>query len=277
MRKGGSREDWRQAGELFRLGRKCPAVLIHSGRIKLFPSTIVVWLTCRGVFRKLRKPDDLTIVLAHNRPFKTVMERSLRFTGGLPCEIARLPAEVLWRNTHKITEILRLLKSIEQKTRYVMYCDADDCVPRNDPQMALDLLEEYDCKLLFSGTPFAVHDQLMPGIDRWVELHTPEDAGPRRYLNAGVWVGEWDFVVRFLEAAAEYVSEEVLSPQEFIDLLKNGTPREVPSNFPAGVSSDQTIFRYIQPRFHPELRVDHSARLALRYPFLESESRRLEI
>lgn len=251
---------------LAQLGRDCPAVLIHASGIKLLPPNLVVWLACRRVRRKLTKPDDLTIVLVHNRPYETLMERSLRYAGGLPFEVARLPAEEPWNNACKITEMLRLLESSERKTRYVMYCDADDCILRNDPQLALDLLEEYGCRLLFSGTASTFQNRLMPEIGHWLELHPPEGAGSRRYLNAGVWLGEWDFVVEFLREAAIYVSGEAVSPQELIDRLDEGTLSEVPRSFPTGVSSDQTIFRYMQPRFHPELRVDHSGRLALRSP-----------
>ena len=60
----------------------------------------------------------------------------------------------LWRHTIKLEMIYNYLKSGACKTDYVLYCDSDDAILRDDPGKAIRYLEEENCDLLISSTKF---------------------------------------------------------------------------------------------------------------------------
>jgi hypothetical protein len=257
--------------ELRWVRRATRSVIVHDSRwVRGLPPWLVVPQLCRPVKGKLTRPPNLTIVVAHNHGRETVMERSLRYVGIRDYAVARVPAALPWKNTRKIIAVLDLLRSAPEPTEFALFCDADDCVIRDDPRKAVALLERNDCELLFSNTYANKTYRYMPEVAAWVERTAPAEAVGGRYLNSGVYVGRWDTIIEVLSAASEYVITDhdhgVPTP---VVRRKDGSV-QVTDRFPHGIDNDQTIMRYLQRRFHPRVKVDFEFRLALRGPPLNA-------
>jgi hypothetical protein len=258
---------WRLAllRELRWVRRETRSVIVHDDRwIRKLPPWLVVPQLCRRVKGKLTCPSNLTIILAHNRPGETVMARSLRYVGIRDFSVARVPPDLPWKNTRKITAVLDHLRRASEPTEFVLFCDADDCVIRGDPRAAVALLERNECELLFSNTHANETYRYMPEVAAWVARTAPADAGDARYLNSGVYVGRWDAVAEFLDAVSEYVPRDDDRDGPTPTVRRGDGQVEATDRFPYGIENDQTIMRYLQPRFHPRAKVDFESRLALR-------------
>ena len=213
-------------------------------------------------------PDDLTILTCRNEgsmedriiPSLTgydeisILESSLEYLGinGLVVlRDGRLP----WRCTFKIENIHNYLKSGKCKTKYFMYCDAIDVIFKDDPNEVINIFESYDCKMLFMSTHSADGYNCMPDIKDWAD-NIPGSSG--RYMNSGVYIGYTEFIKQFFEEAIKYTNPHGCIMSDYREYL-NSTP----DNYPIG-SQDQDIFRYIQPKFYPNLQVDYKNLMAYR-------------
>lgn len=240
-------------------------IVVHKGLLKgIFPDWIVLPALCGHAKGRLRCPADLTIVTVHNRPYETLFERSVRYVGA-SCRAVRLPPELAWRHTLKLSGLLDFLRK-ESPTEYVFFCDADDCVLRDDPALAVALLEERGCDLLFSASGNDTFYEFMPEVRDWLEASVPLRGESRCYLGSGVFVGRWRFLERVLADALSFVRDPsdpdaprpVAWDPRFPDSII-ATER-----FPLGVEDDEAILRWLQPRYHPWLQVDDESRLSLR-------------
>ena len=91
-----------------------------------------------------------------------------------------------WYNAVKLETILNYLKSGSCKTEYIMFCDSDDAILRNDPKKAIQFLQEENCDLLFSRTKCKVGYECMPQVKAWADQIAQEQGAPGWYLNSGV-------------------------------------------------------------------------------------------
>ncbi len=116
--------------------------------------------------------------------------------------------------------------------------------------------------MLFSTVKACAYE-LMPELEGWFR-QMADDAGWSRAknvnLNSGVYVARRERLIELLEAAAEYVTDDDLSWEEF---NKKRQARTMPE-FPLGCGSDQSISRFLYPRFAENMRLDYAAKLAIR-------------
>jgi hypothetical protein len=211
-------------------------------------------------------PRDLTILTCRNEGTMedriipslagyedtSILESSLEYLGihGLVVlRDKRLP----WRNTYKIENIYNYLISGKCTTKYFMYCDAIDVIFKDDPQVVIDIFESFKCKMLFMSTQSPDGYNCMPEIKSWADK-----ISLNRYMNSGVYIGYTDFITSFFKEAMKYITPHGCLMAEYRDYLST-----TPSNYPIG-SQDQDIFRYIQPKFYPELQVDYKNLMAYR-------------
>jgi len=210
-------------------------------------------------------PENLTIITCRNKGSmqdriidslygyeeKSILECSLEYLGISQLKILydeRLP----WRNTFKIEDIYNYLVSNECSTEYIMYCDAIDVIFIDNPNRVIEIFNGYACDMLFMSTTSTDGYSCMPEVKKWA------DSVGNRYLNSGVWIGKLPFVISFFEEAMKYIEPHGVTMDKYHQYLL-----DKPKEYPVG-SQDQDIFRYIQPKFHPRLKVDFLNKMAYR-------------
>jgi len=239
--------------------------VIHRRKLTKNPPSLILPLLCGHVKGKLSCPPELTIVLVHNYEYEPIMEKSLRYVGIENFSVLRPPIYGPWVHTVKVSAILNYLKSGACKTEYLLYCDSDDVVLRDDPRKAIRYLQEENCELLFSRTKSRSIYKFIPHhVRAWTDQIAKENGYPGWYINAGVFVARTAFLGEVLEAAMVYVTEDDLPGTELGRLKRNGTINKLLSDFPKGCGCDQTLFRILHPRFYPRMKLDYKGRLALR-------------
>ena len=163
----------------------------------------------------------------------------------------RLP----WRNTFKIEMINNYLNSGECKTKYFMFCDAIDVIFQDDPQKIIDIFESFDCDCLFMSTHSLDGYNCMSEVKDFVDKINGNNG---RYLNSGVYIGKTSFVKEVFDMAMEYAIPHGVTMAECKEYYLSN-----PIDYPRG-STDQNIFRYLEPKFYPRLRVDYDNLMAYR-------------
>ncbi len=219
-------------------------------------------------FKSFLKPDDLTIVtcrnkgtmedriISHLKGFEdtSILENNLDYLGIEDLVVLtddRLP----WRNTFKFELIYNYLKSNKCTTKYFMCCDAIDVIFIDEPQKVIDIFESFNCDALFMSTHSTDGYNCMPEVKKFVD-ETIKSNG--RYLNSGVYIGKTDFIKEIFEEAMKYAIPHGVTMDEYRNYLNNN-----PLNYPQG-SQDQDIFRFLEPKFYPRLKVDYKNKMAYR-------------
>ena len=246
--------------------RGSDAIILHNGRFKAIPAGLLIRLFCRENRGRFALPSNLTIVLVHNRPDKTLMERSLDHLGIAGYTVLRLPADRPWRHTARITAVLDFLRSGRCTTEYVLWADCDDALFRGNPVVAVEILKQADCDMLVSSTKYARYRNMPHVRQRMTELAPPEmqnRSKPAINLNAGVLVARAAFLQEYLAEAAAYVTNNDL-PSADLRQMNDAEVLDRLPEFPRGIGSDQTIMRYLFPGFYPRMKIDYASRLALR-------------
>ena len=215
---------------------------------------------------QFEKPGDLTIVTCRNEGTlsdriiphlsgyeeQSILERNMEYLGMdlVVLRDARLP----WRNTFKFEMLHNYLNSEKCTTEYFMCLDAIDVIWVDEPQKVMDIFKSFDCDALFMSTHSTDGYSCMPEIKKWVD--TINKLG--RYLNSGVYIGKTSFIKEMIEETMKYAIPHGVTMGEYHEWLKTN-----PKDYPKG-SQDQDIFRYIEKKFYPRLKVDYDNRMAFR-------------
>ena len=146
------------------------------------------------------------------------------------------------------------LSSDKCTTEYFMHLDAIDVVWVDEPKKIIDIFESYNCEALFMATNSTDGYSCMPEIKQWVDTINK----PGRYLNSGVYIGKTSFIKEVIEETMRYAIPHGVTMGEYHDWLKTN-----PNDYPKG-SQDQDIFRYVEKKFYPRLRVDYDNKMAFR-------------
>jgi hypothetical protein len=240
-------------------------LVIHRRNLTKLPHTIAVPLWCRKVKRKLSCPEELTIVLIHNYEKEPIMVKSLHYSGihnfiVLKPKIDKKP----WHNSVKIPTLVEYLKSGLCKTPYLLFCDSDDAVLRDDPGKAIQYLHEEDCDLLLANTDYRGGYKYMPQIKALADKIAQDNGYSDLYINTGVYIGRTKFIQQVFEKAMEYVTKNDLSREEYRSRRRDGTLCARLPEFPKGIGCDQVIIRFLHPQFYPKMKIDYAGKLALR-------------
>lgn len=135
--------------------------------------------------------------------------------------------------------------------KYVLYIDAFDVLITNNIDNPEEMLNFYDCKVLFNGEANFSHTGFPDPVPEYFNklyyeerqnYHTlnnqkyghPLDKG----LNAGVFLGEKEFVLSLLE--------------ETYDLMMDNYNK----GYPYGCKDDQCLLRYMQNKYYKDVAVD---------------------
>ncbi len=215
------------------------------------------------------KPDNLTIVTVRNEgsmedrlipkmleyKYNSILEANLKYLGIQPLVVltdSRLP----WRNTFKFEMILNYLNSGGCDTEYFMFCDAIDVIFKDRPEKVIEIFEKSNCDALFMSTHSTDGYSCMPDVKENIDKI---NGGNGRYLNSGVYIGRTSFIKEIFEEAIKYAIPHGVTMSEYYDWLKTN-----PKDYPKG-SQDQDIFRFLEPKFYPRLKVDYDNKMAYRH------------
>lgn len=209
---------------------------------------------------KLRCPDDLTVITCKNYREKSRLEQSLDFIGVHNYSVLNPPSDEPWVNIKRTGWLLDYLNSGQCRTPYMLVLDASDVVVRGSLQRVLDEFKSSSCRVLFMSTKYDGGYACMPEQKRWV--------GRRRYLNAGVYIGETSYIKTLLNRVAQYIVESPMLKDDFRALGRGrGSDTrlcDALAEFPRGIGSDQIVIRYLEPELWPDLKVDCDNRIAFR-------------
>jgi len=213
---------------------------------------------------KFEQPKDLTIatcrnegtlsdrIISHLAGYEdiSILEKNMEYLG-LDLVVLR-DARLPWRNTFKFEMLNNYLKDCP--TEYFMCLDAIDVIWVDEPQKVMDIFKSFDCDALFMSTHSTDGYNCMPEVKQWVETINI----PGRYLNSGVYIGKTSFVKEMVEEAMKYAVPSGVTMDEYRDYLDSE-----PKDYPKG-SQDQDIFRYIEQKFYPQMKVDYQNKMAFR-------------
>jgi hypothetical protein len=214
----------------------------------------------------LTQPDDLTIVTCRNEGTledriiphlsgyeqTSILEDNMKYLG-LDLVVLR-DDRLPWRNTFKFEMLHNYLNSDKCTTEYFMCLDAIDVIFVDNPQRVIDIFKSHDCEALFMSTNSLDGYNCMPEVKNWVD--TINFKG--RYLNSGVYIGKTSFVREMVEEAMKYALPSGVTMDDYRDYLASN-----PKDYPKG-SQDQDIFRYLEPKFYPRMKVDYENQMAFR-------------
>tara|TARA_X000001382_G_scaffold122874_1_gene106155 strand:- start:58 stop:801 length:744 start_codon:yes stop_codon:yes gene_type:complete len=215
-----------------------------------------------------KMPKDLTIVTCRNDGSmedriidhlkgyeeKSILESNLEYLGIDDLVVLR-DTRLPWRNTFKFEMLNNYLNSGKCKTKYFMCCDAIDVIFKDNPQKVIDIFETFDCEALFMSTHSVDGYNCMTEVKEFVDRI---NGGNGRYLNSGVYIAKTDFIKEVIDEAMNYALPHGVTMDEYREYLNSN-----PSNYPQG-SQDQDIFRFLESKFYPKIKVDYRNVMAYR-------------
>lgn len=218
------------------------ACVIHDSQVAY---NTQLWLekTCH-LKACFQKPDNLSIFTAHNHPDISLLERNMDYLGISGYDVCRIDNNK-WNNASRIKYFLEYLNN-KCNTEYVLFCDSDDVIFHKNPVYLLDNFHLFNAEVVYNSTRWLHGYQCMPDKKGWADI-----VHPHRYLNGGVFLGKRTFLIELYSYFIKYLSESPVSNHDFF-----GNESAYCSNFPYGISSDQTILRFLEPDFYPRLKVD---------------------
>ena len=220
---------------------------------------------------EFQMPEDLTIVTCRNEGSledriiphlagyedTSILERNMEYLG---LDLVVLTDDRLpWRNTFKFEMLHKYLNAWKNgrgycTTKYFMCLDAIDVIFVDDPQRVIDIFESYECDALFMSTHSTDGYNCMPKVKEWVDTINSKN----RYLNSGVYIGRTSFVKEMVDEAMKYAIPHGVTMDGYREYLNSQ-----PEDYPKG-SQDQDIFRYIEQKFYPRMKVDYDNQMAFR-------------
>lgn len=221
---------------------------------------------------KFKKPDDLIIVLVSNYKDKGIFEKSLEHIGIFDYVVLNDTNYEGWKHMYKIIWIYNYLKNNNFKEKYLLYVDARDAIIQDDPQKIINLLLDYNCKLLFSVTEFDGYYSTSNNNDwnkdvkkllnmksgkKYIQENQKifydycikeKSNGFKLFLNAGCFIGELEYIKNFFGFILE-------------DKEKNNNV------FINKYEDDQTLITNYLPLF-PDIKLDIYFKMAWRNTYI---------
>lgn len=156
--------------------------------------------------------------------------------------------------TDKLPLVYELLKQTTYE--YAIIADTVDSIIVNDPDLIINILSHYDSDILCSTTSWVAYDYFtMPDRHKFIQ----SIYGNNLFLNSGVIAGKVSSLIKLYERTLEYAAYEPINNWNQMYNKCNGyinwNEKQLKA-FPAGVSCDQSIFRYLFQEFYPSMKLD---------------------
>jgi hypothetical protein len=208
-------------------------------------------------------PDNLLLLTSHNYE-KTLFE--------LQMERHRVPSDrykviefgevdsAEWSHLLRWKKMLEYLEGEDCKTKeYILFCDATDVLFVDSPSnILINFLKHFDCDLLYNATTFKNHTRWDKYSEEDLEHHARKrrEFGQNCHLNAGLFIGRKDFVIRVYK---DMLSYEFDSKGKRDEKLWGEHPE-----YPYGCTYDQQILRFLEHKYYPQLQIDGHQKLLAR-------------
>lgn len=156
----------------------------------------------------------------------------------------------------KVEEVYNYISSnYEQLPDYILYLDGSDTLIINDIQNPKEILDYYNCKVLFNAEPDFWHtgtqapddypkyyDKLQTSTKNEYVIKNKEKYKLDRYyhqaLNAGVFLGEKDFILKLLGECLELMNDDYHK------------------GYPYGDTDDQLLLRHFHNIYFDDISID---------------------
>lgn len=169
-----------------------------------------------------------------------------------PNQVVSITVPVYEKWLSKPRELLRYIKENYSKLpEYILYTDGSDVAILNDIDNPKEMLDYYQCDVLFNCEPNYMHTGFgLPSHGYYnplyeKEIYVYEDLNEQKYgikhkrsINAGVFLGKKDYVISMLEDAMRYMEDDHNK------------------GFPYGCLDDQCMFRWLQNQYFDKISVD---------------------
>ena len=164
--------------------------------------------------------------------------------------IIEIERYIKWES--KIIESIKYIKNnYNNLPEFILYIDGFDVIIANDIDDPKGMLDYYNSKMLFNGESNYTHtgfpdptpnyfDPLYYGErEKYIKLNQNKYNFPlQKGLNAGVFLGYKDHVLRILEETYEYMMDDVNK------------------GFPYGCKDDQCLLKYMLNKYYDTISVD---------------------
>jgi hypothetical protein len=156
----------------------------------------------------------------------------------------------------KVQELYNyIVNNYESLPNYILYLDGSDTLIINDIQKPKEILDYYGCKVLFNSEPDFWHtgtqtpkdypkyyDKLQYEIRyEYVEKNKKKyclDNDYHQSLNAGVFLGEKEFIVKLLKECLTFMNDDYHK------------------GYPYGDTDDQLLLRYFHNKYFEDISID---------------------
>ena len=177
-----------------KFGRK-PLVLHYPGMLAggVYCTWDLLSKICWNI--KIGENDpDLTIITWNSKQEQGFLEKCLG-KRGIKYVVGY---QAVWNHFKRIFTTLEMLRNIT--TKYVLGLDNYDVLLFGSPVEVLERFKRMGCKMLVNSEVNFFPDG--GWSSRWKEHEYEKAKTEFKYLNAGVWMGEVDFCINFLEKCA---------------------------------------------------------------------------
>jgi hypothetical protein len=201
--------------------------------------------------RIIKLHEDITLIQV-NDAYGSEKSKINKITFENPKQIVDIVVPTYEKWLSKPRELLNYItKNYDNLPEYILYTDATDVAILNDITSPKEMLEYYQCDVLFNCEPNYMHTGFgLPSHAYYNPLYENESQVYRslneqkygiahlRSINAGVFLGKKDYVVFMLKEAMKYM----------LDDHNKG--------FPYGCLDDQCMFRWLQNQHFNNISVD---------------------
>lgn len=188
--------------------------------------------------------DDLTIVTYNTRAEPCLLERCLAHLGVRNLAVLGKGLSG-WRWSDKIELVYDYLESGAVTSEYVLCLDGDDVLVLDDPALVFQRFLQLDCEMLFCATRGDWPPS--PECAAFEDSVAPEADPAHRHLNAGGYLARTSYLgPRLKEVMAAMAGHaDWCTAEHGFD--------------------DQLAWRQLHRRYYPQMRVDTSCRVFLRF------------
>jgi hypothetical protein len=202
-------------------------------------------------YKKIKISDDL-VVLQVNDIVSSPLSKINKITFEDPSKSIEIIIPTYHKWTSKPKELVEFIENkYNSLPEYLLYVDGYDAVIINDILNPKEMLDYYQCEILFNCEPNYYHTGfVLPSDNFYDNLYTVEvekykslnlskyGISHSRSLNAGVFLGKKDSMLSILKETYEYM----------IDDPNKG--------FPYGSLDDQCSLRYMQNKYYDKIACD---------------------
>lgn len=193
------------------------------------------------------------MLITWNNKNKRILEKSLNILRCPHTVMGRNITDSQWRNVVKIQLTNEFLENVD--TKYVMGVDAFDALFIKHPNHVIKRFQALNVPMLFNAS--SMHGLTFQSEQlEWEKSLYPDRVF--RYLNAGVWIGETEFVKKFFQRAEELSRNQI----EIIDECDKNNAILTPVHFSSRARKEFRPSEYVE-------RLKNSEQVVIKWAFRE--------